>query len=112
MTAPGEKIEMCYIEYGCKLQWNLRDLASIPPMKSQREIDLELFRINLGYYLIKSPECDIKWAVMIIRNTSISQNDLRKLLLELEDFGDRRRYRKLFNACRDAKFNSCAVRIF
>ncbi len=81
-------------------------------MKTQKEIDLELFRINLGYYLIKSPECDIKWAVTIIRNTSISPNDLRKVLFDLEDFGDRRRFRKLFNACRDAKFNSCAVRIF
>jgi hypothetical protein len=80
-------------------------------MKTQKEIDLELFKINLGYYLIKSPECDIKWAVTIIRNTSISPNDLRKVLLDLEDFGDRRRFRKLFNVCRYAGFNCCKVRI-
>lgn len=99
--------------YGIWPLYRSRDPFSIqPPMKSQREIDLELFRINLGYYLIKSPECDIKWAVMIIRSASISPNDLRKVLFELEDFGDRRRYRKLFNACRDAKFDSCAVRTF
>ena len=81
-------------------------------MKSQKDIDIELFRINLGYYLIKSPECDLRWAANIIKHSAISPKDLRRVLCELEDFGDRRRYRKLLNICRNAQFNSCNVKAF
>lgn len=81
-------------------------------MKSRREIDIELFRINLGYYLIKSPECDLKWAATLIKHASIPPQDLRRVLSQLEDFGDRRRYRKLLNLCRDACFNCSAVKVY
>ena len=87
-------------------------LSAQQTMKSQKEIDLELFKINLGYYLIKSPECDSRWAVAVIRSTSISPVDFRRVLYELEGFGDSRRYRKLYNACRNANFISTDVRSF
>jgi hypothetical protein len=80
-------------------------------MRSQKEIDLELFRINLGYYLIKSPECDLKWAATLIKHASISSEDLRRVLNELENFGDKRRYRKLLSLCREASFVCSAIKV-
>jgi hypothetical protein len=80
-------------------------------MKSQKEIDLELFRINLGYYLIKSPECDLQWAVSLIRHSDLSPDDLKRTLFGLADFGDKRRYKKLVSLCRIAAYNCNAIRI-
>jgi hypothetical protein len=80
-------------------------------MKSQKEIDLELFRISLGYYLIKSPECDLQWAVSLIRHSELSPDELRRIVFGLADFGDRRRYKKLISLCRMASYNCNSIRI-
>ena len=79
-------------------------------MKSQKDIDLELFRINLGYYLIKSPECDLQWAVNLIRHSDLSPDELRRVIFGLADFGDRRRYKKLVSLCRGAAYQCSAVK--
>jgi len=79
-------------------------------MKSQKEINLELFRINLGYYLIKSPECDLQWAASLIRHSELSPDELRRILFGLADFGDRRRYKKLVSLCRVVSYNCNAVK--
>jgi hypothetical protein len=74
-------------------------------MMSQEKIDKEFFRINLGYYLIKSPECDLRWIKDILRDSAIPSMDLKSLLYEMEEFGDKKRYRKILKVCYDANFN-------
>ncbi|UCB45206.1 MAG: hypothetical protein JSV25_13465 [Spirochaetota bacterium] len=76
---------------------------------NQEKIDIEFFKINLGYYLIKSPECDLQWIKNILRNSSLSPADLKSLLYEMENFGDSKRYRKIMKACADANFNCAAI---
>jgi hypothetical protein len=76
---------------------------------SQEKIDKEFFKINLGYYLIKSPECDLQWIKNILRNSLLSPADLKSLLYEMENFGDNKRYRKIMKVCNDANFNCKAI---
>ena len=76
---------------------------------NQEKIDIEFFKINLGYYLIKSPECDLQWIKNILRNSLLSPADLKSLLYEMENFGDSKRYRKIMKVCDDANFNCAAI---
>jgi len=76
---------------------------------TQETIDKEFFKINLGYYLIKSPECDLQWIKKILRDSLISPADLKRLLYTMEDSGDKRRYKKILKVCDDANFDCAAI---
>ena len=80
-------------------------------MMTQEKIDREFLRINLGYYLIKSPECDLHWIKKVLHDSLMSPSDLKSLLYEMEDFGDKKRYKKILKVCYDANFNCGAIEI-
>ena len=73
-------------------------------MYSPEEIAIDFVKVNLGSYLIASPGCDLEWIKLIISISGITPGDLADLFIEMEDFGNRKRYKKIFKICSDEKF--------
>jgi hypothetical protein len=79
-------------------------------MDSPEEIAIDFVRVNLGSYLTESPGCDLDWIKLIINISGIQPGDLASIFIDMESFGNRRRYKKIFKICRSVKFDPEAVR--
>ena len=73
-------------------------------MDSPEEIAIDFVKVNLGSYLSGVRGCDLEWIKLIIGISGITPGDLANIFIEMEDFGDSKRYKKIFKICRNAKF--------
>jgi hypothetical protein len=79
-------------------------------MNSPEEIAIDFVRVNLSSYLTGSPGCDLDWIKLIISISGIQPSDLANIFIDMDEFGDRKRYRKIFKICRNVKFDHEAIR--
>lgn len=79
-------------------------------MDSPEEIAIDFVKVNLGSYLTGARGCDLEWIKLIIGISGIAPGDLANMFIEMEDFGDSKRYKKIFKICRNAKFYTEALR--
>ena len=75
-------------------------------MESPEELTSDFVKVNLGSYLTGAPGCDFEWIKLIIGMSGISPGELANLFLEMDGFGDNKRYRKIFRLCRNANFHA------
>ena len=75
-------------------------------MDSPEEIAIDFVKVNLGSYLTRAPGCDFEWIKLIIGISGILSGDLADIFLEMEGFGDSKRYKKIFKLCRNENFHS------
>ncbi len=75
-------------------------------MNSPEEIAIDFVQVNLGSYLTGAPGCDFEWIKLIIGISGISAGDLANIFVEMDGFGDSKRYKKIFKLCRNANFHS------
>ena len=78
-------------------------------MDSPEEIAIDFTKVNLGSYLTCAPGCDLEWIKLIISISGINPNDLIDIFSDMEGFGDKRRYRKIYKLCRNVGFDSTAI---
>jgi hypothetical protein len=74
-------------------------------MESPEEIAIDFVKVNLGSYLTGAPGCDFEWIKLIIGISGIAPGDLANVFLDLDGFGDKKRYRKIFKLCRNENFH-------
>ncbi len=79
-------------------------------MKSPKEISREFVEDNLRDYLNKKPGCDLEWIKLITHISGIDPGHLEDIFDELEGFGDKKRYKKMFDICCKAKFDCEAIK--
>jgi hypothetical protein len=79
-------------------------------MESPEEIAIDFVKVNLGSYLTRAPGCDFEWIKLIISISGISSSDLANIFLDIDGFGDSRRYRRIFKVCRNANFRAERIR--
>jgi hypothetical protein len=57
-------------------------------------------------YLWQEPYCTLPWIKETIRESEISATELKRAFRDLvTEYGNRKRFRTLFNNCRKANFN-------
>ena len=57
-------------------------------------------------YLWQEPYCTLPWIKKVIRESAIPSPDLKRTFRDLvKEYGNRKRFRKLFDICRNANFN-------
>jgi hypothetical protein len=57
-------------------------------------------------YIWQEPYCTLSWMKKVIRESSIPSTDLMRVFRDLvTEYGDKKRFRKLFDICRKAHFN-------
>ena len=57
-------------------------------------------------YIWQEPYCTLSWMKKVIRESSIPSTDLKRVFRDLvSEYGDKKRFRKLFDICRNAHFN-------
>jgi hypothetical protein len=78
-------------------------------METPEEIAVDFVRVNLSSYLTGAPGCDLEWIKLIIGISGVRPGDLANLFIDMDGFGDRRRYRRIFRICRNAKFNGAII---
>ena len=79
-------------------------------LSSPREISRDLIKVNLGSFLTNAPGCDLEWIKLIIHISGISPGGLEDIFFEFHDFGDKKKYKKIFKICRNAKFDCDAIK--
>ena len=75
-------------------------------MESPEEIAIDFVKVNLGNYLTGAPGCDFEWIKLIIGISGISSGDLANVFLEMDGFGNNKRYKRIFKLCRNVNFHS------
>jgi len=78
-------------------------------MYSPEEIAIDFVKVNLGSYLTATPGCDLEWIKLIISISGINPGDLANVFIDMDDFGDKKRYKKIFKICRNVKFDPEAI---
>jgi len=57
-------------------------------------------------YLWQEPYCTLPWIKKVIRESAIPSTEMKRAFRDLvTEYGDQKRFRKLFNICRKAHFN-------
>jgi hypothetical protein len=78
-------------------------------MHSPEEIASDFVRVNMGSYLTGTPGCDLEWMKLIINLSDLNPGDLADIFIEMDGFGDNKRYRKLLKVCRKVAFHPDAI---
>lgn len=78
-------------------------------MKSPKEFAREFVEENLKIYLSGFPGCDLEWIKLIINMSGVNPGDLEDILQKMKGFGNRKRYKRIFQVCHDASYNCEAI---
>jgi hypothetical protein len=79
-------------------------------METPENIAIDFLRVNLGSYLTRAPGCDLEWMKLIISISGVKPDDLANVFIDMDGFGDKRRYRKIFKICCNAQFDTTVIR--
>ena len=70
----------------------------------------EYVQNSIVSYLWQEPYCTLPWIKKVIRESAIPSTEMKRAFRDLvTEYGNRKRFRKLFNICRKAHFNYLLV---
>ena len=72
----------------------------------QHEKTRKYVQNSMVSYIWQEPYCTLPWMKKVIRESAIPSTELKRAFRDLvAEYGDRKRFRKLFDICRKANFN-------